>query len=748
MIYFVTGAAGFIGSQLTDRLLATGATVVGYDNLSTGKMRFLEPASASANFRFVQGDVLDTAALARAMKGADFVFHLAANADVRFGTEHPERDLEQNTVATFNVLEAMRSNGIRRMAFSSTGSVYGEPDVFPTPEDAPFPLQTSLYGASKLAAEGMIEAYCEGFGFQAYIFRFVSILGERYTHGHVFDFCRKLWADPTRLDVLGNGQQRKSYLYVHDCIDAMLLAIETARGKVNVLNLGTEDACRVERLDRLDYGASRRAPGVDVCGRRARLGRRQPVHPARYAAHTRARLEAEAHHSRRRVAHGRLAGAKPLGLRAAPMKLAVFGLWHLGTVTAACAAAAGVETVGVDLDRERIARLSAGEPPLHEPGLAELVRSGFAARTLTFSADVASVSQADVVWVCHDTPVDDEDNADTGAVIAEAEMLFAHLKDGAVVLVSAQLPVGSVAALERRFAAQANGRAVSFACSPENLRLGKAIEVFRNPGRIVVGVRDERAREILEPLLSKFCAKLIWMSVESAEMVKHGLNSFLATSVAFANEMASVCERAGADASEVERGLRSDPRVGPNAYIRAGAAFAGGTLARDVNFLRTLAHEYALALPLMDGVVASNRAHGQWALSQLRRALRPLSGRMIGVLGLAYKPGTSALRRSPSIELIKVLASEGAQVQAFDPHVPNLPDELRELVRLCPDARAVASGADALVVANECFEFRDLSADDVAKLMTGRIVLDPGRFLGPAFATNPKLTLISVGRSA
>jgi UDP-glucose 4-epimerase len=179
------------------------------------------------------------------MQGSDFVFHLAANADVRFGTEHPERDLQQNTVATFNVLEAMRASGIKRMAFSSTGSIYGEPELFPTPEDAPFPVQTSLYGASKLAAEGMIQAYCEGFGFQAYIFRFVSILGERYTHGHVFDFYQKLSADPTRLHVLGNGQQRKSYLYVHDCIDAMLLAINFMSSKVNVLNLGTEEASQV-----------------------------------------------------------------------------------------------------------------------------------------------------------------------------------------------------------------------------------------------------------------------------------------------------------------------------------------------------------------------------------------------------------------------------------------------------------------------------------------------------------------------
>src|SRR5205085_3203258 len=202
MTHFITGAAGFIGSNLVDRLLANGETVIGYDNLTTGKMRFLESATANSNFCFVKGDLLESEALTRAMKGAEFVFHLAANADVRFGIQHPERDLQQNTVATFNVLEAMRANGVKRMAFSSTGSIYGEPEIFPTPEHAPFPVQTSLYGASKLAAEGMIQAYCEGFGFQAYIFRFVSILGERYTHVHVFDFCQYLSVDLTQLHVL------------------------------------------------------------------------------------------------------------------------------------------------------------------------------------------------------------------------------------------------------------------------------------------------------------------------------------------------------------------------------------------------------------------------------------------------------------------------------------------------------------------------------------------------------------------
>jgi UDP-glucose 4-epimerase len=244
---FVTGGAGFIGSNLVDRLLADGHTVAVYDNFSTGQERFLESALRAASCTLVRGDLLDTATLNRAMLDArpDVVFHLAANADVRFGTEHPSKDLEQNTIATFNVLEAMRAANARRIAFASTGSIYGEPDVFPTPETAPFPVQTSLYGASKLAGEGLIQAYCEGFGFQGYIFRFVSIVGERYSHGHVFDFYKRLRDDPASLRVLGNGRQRKSYLYIQDCLDAMLLTLERAQEKVNIFNLGTNEYCEV-----------------------------------------------------------------------------------------------------------------------------------------------------------------------------------------------------------------------------------------------------------------------------------------------------------------------------------------------------------------------------------------------------------------------------------------------------------------------------------------------------------------------
>jgi UDP-glucose 4-epimerase len=243
---FVTGAAGFIGSHLVDRLLRDGHQVTGYDNFSTGMRPFLEPALRHPDFRLIEADLLDQEKLAAAIAGQDIVYHLAANADVRFGTEHPSKDLHQNTIATFNVLEAMRNSGVRILAFSSTGSIYGEPQVFPTPEDAPFPTQTSLYGASKLAGEALIEAYCNGFGFQACIFRFVSILGPRYTHGHVFDFYRKLLADPNQIEVLGNGKQRKSYLHVSDCIEAMLQCLAKLSSPLEIYNLGTEQYCTVD----------------------------------------------------------------------------------------------------------------------------------------------------------------------------------------------------------------------------------------------------------------------------------------------------------------------------------------------------------------------------------------------------------------------------------------------------------------------------------------------------------------------
>jgi UDP-glucose 4-epimerase len=240
----VTGGAGFIGSHVVDRLLGNSARVTVFDNFSTGFREFVPPREG---LRVIEADLLDTPQLDAAMRGIDFVFHLAANADIKDNLKQPRKCIEQNVVATQNVLESMRAANVREIAFASTGSVYGEATVVPTPEDAPFPIQTSIYATSKVAAEGLVTSYALGFDLRTWIFRFVSLLGPRYTHGHVIDFWRKLRRDPTRLDVLGNGKQKKSYLHVGDCVAAMFVAIGKTHDAINTFNLGHTDWLEVDQ---------------------------------------------------------------------------------------------------------------------------------------------------------------------------------------------------------------------------------------------------------------------------------------------------------------------------------------------------------------------------------------------------------------------------------------------------------------------------------------------------------------------
>lgn len=427
------------------------------------------------------------------------------------------------------------------------------------------------------------------------------------------------------------------------------------------------------------------------------------------------------------------------------MKVAVLGLWHLGSVTAACVAAAGHDVVGWDPDAGVVAALAAGRPPVAEPGLADLLASGLGASRLRFTSERdAAVSDADVVWLCFDTPVDDDDQADVEFVMGHAGAALARVRDGVVVLSSSQLPVGSVARLERVFAGQPGGRRASFACSPENLRLGRAIEVFTRPDRVVIGVRDAHARARLTDLLAPITDRIEWMSVESAEMTKHAINAFLATSVTFINEIAALCEQAGADAKEVERGLKTERRIGPGAYLGPGAAFAGGTLARDVQFLRALGHEVSRATPLMDGVEASNREHRLWARRQLGAVLGPLAGRTVAVWGLTYKTGTDTLRRSTAVELCRWLVGEGVKVRAHDPEARDLPADLAGVVRAATPVEA-AAGADALVVATEWPVYRQVQADALSTALRGHVVVDANRFLGATIGADHRFQFISVG---
>ena len=262
----VTGCAGFVGSTLVDKLLELNYHVIGIDNLSSGQKTFLKNAFTNKNFRFYKCDILNLNRLKKIFKNSNIVFHFAANADVRFGYKHPYKDLEQNTIGTYNVLEAMRENNINNIVFCSTGSIYGEPKKFPTPEEAEFPLQTSFYGASKLAGESLIQVYCESFGFKSWIFRFVSILGNRYTHGHVYDFCKQLFNNSNYLKVLGNGNQRKSYLHVNDCINAILISLKKSKKKINIFNLGTNEYINVKQSIKIICNHLKVIPKVSFSG--------------------------------------------------------------------------------------------------------------------------------------------------------------------------------------------------------------------------------------------------------------------------------------------------------------------------------------------------------------------------------------------------------------------------------------------------------------------------------------------------
>lgn len=424
------------------------------------------------------------------------------------------------------------------------------------------------------------------------------------------------------------------------------------------------------------------------------------------------------------------------------MKVCVAGLWHLGTVTAACLASGGHDVTGWDANGETIARLARNEPPVFEPGLAELVTRGVAEGRLRFTTDAAeALRDAEIVWVAYDTPVDDDDNADVEFVMKSVESLLPHVPNGALILISSQLRAGSTRALERRAA----GRKITFGYSPENLRLGNAIEVFTKPDRVVAGVRNDRDRARVAELLSPFTERIEWMSVESAEMTKHALNAFLAMSVAFINEIATICEQVGADAKEVERGLKSEQRIGPKAYLGPGGAFAGGTLARDVVFLSALGREHGVPADLVSAVKASNDAHRGWPRRRLRELLGDVSGTRIAVWGLTYKPDTDTLRRSPAVELCRWLVEQGAHVAAHDPAVEALD---MAGVELCADALAAANGASALVVMTEWPDYKTIDGEAIAGALGGRrLVLDANRFLAQQLGANPRVVYATVGKA-
>ena len=422
------------------------------------------------------------------------------------------------------------------------------------------------------------------------------------------------------------------------------------------------------------------------------------------------------------------------------MNVTVLGLWHLGSVTAACCAK-HFSVVGLDFDAANVATLNQGQAPLLEPGLNELIAAGLRARTLSFTTDPKTAcANADVLWLTYDTPVNDHDESDVEFVLGNLRQALPSLPSDALVLISAQLPVGTCAQLEREFPQ------FHFACSPENLRLGKAIDAFEKAERAVVGLRTDAKKALLNQLFEPFAGQTIFMRTESAEMVKHALNSFLALSITFINEIARLCEHTGADAKEVSIGLKSEARIGPKAYLGPGGPFAGGTLARDVVTLSKLAKAHGEDISVIPAIKQSNDLHRGWAFRRLESRLGGLRSKKISVLGLTYTTNTDTLRRSAAVELCQQLLAAGAKVSAFDPAVKTLPAELSSVV-LAADISAAIIGAEAVAVCTEWPQFRQADWATIVPQMRRPVFVDANRFLEKELKTIGGVEHLSVGRA-
>lgn len=427
------------------------------------------------------------------------------------------------------------------------------------------------------------------------------------------------------------------------------------------------------------------------------------------------------------------------------MKICVFGLWHLGSVTSASLAKLGHKVIGLDFNPGLIKDLQNARAPISEQGLNELIYDCFQEKTLNFTTDPChALKDAEVLWIAFDTPVDEQDNADVHYIEKSFDAVAECIQGDTKIIISSQVPVGFTQYLQNHFYEKFPGKKNHFAYSPENLRLGKSIRIFLEPDRIIIGVHSGE-KDIFSPLFSSISARLEWMSIESAEMTKHAINAFLATSVCFANEVATLCEYVGANAKEVERGLKTEERIGPKAYLSPGNAISGGTLARDIRFLQKLGETNHLPVHLINSVLVSNDFHKTWIQRKCLETMGDLKGKVISVWGLTYKPGTNTLRRSLSVELCQWLKERGAEVTAFDPVIEEVPPELQQIFSLSKSIKNSIESADCIILSTEWPVFQKIDKEIITS-MKGKIIIDPNGFIENIFGNVQDIRYFAVGR--
>lgn len=429
------------------------------------------------------------------------------------------------------------------------------------------------------------------------------------------------------------------------------------------------------------------------------------------------------------------------------MKVAVIGLWHLGCVTAACLTKFGHTVIAYDEDPQIISNLKLGFPPLYEPGLTELIIEGMKNNVLDFIHYPEGLKDLDIIWITYDTPINDLGQANVKEVTDRLKKLFPYFKNNALVIISSQIPVGTTQEIKNLYFEENKGKQIDFVYSPENLRLGKAINLFLKPDRIIIGVSSEHAKLIIKELLKTIVDKIIWMSIESAEMTKHAINAFLATSIVFINELATLCESYGADAYSVAQGLKSDIRIGANAYLTPGGAFSGGTLARDLNYLVKLSKSSHLNENFFASVLLSNQNHSDWVQKKIMENIKDLRGKTVAILGLAYKPGTNCLRHSLATKIGLWLNSQGAIVKAYDPAIKYLVPELEHIIDLQQDIDSVLSNVDVVVIGTECPEFLDMDIEQLSIKFRYPYIFDTSGFLSKKLEDKKSIKYFKVGYS-
>ncbi len=428
-------------------------------------------------------------------------------------------------------------------------------------------------------------------------------------------------------------------------------------------------------------------------------------------------------------------------------KVCVIGLWHLGCVYSACLADFGYQVSGADYDAERVQNLNNGIPPLFEPGLEELIAANIKAGRLIYTTGIENaVSNCPNVIIAFDTPVDDNDEVDLSPVTDACKRIAPYLKNECILIISSQVPVGTCHTIRTMIKKENPVLDFDVACCPENLRLGKAIVYFKKPDRIVIGADSDVVLDKVEKFFSVIPAPVIRMDTKSAEMTKHALNAFLATSISFGSEIANICDEVGADTLKVAQALRSESRIGNGIPLLPGLGFAGGTLARDLKILKKAGRDHNYETLLIDSVLTVNKRQNGIVIRKLEKVFGFVKGLNIGVLGITYKPGTSTLRRSSSLEIIAELVKKGARVKAFDPKADM--HEVKQHIEFdfLDNAYTVAENSDALILITEWPEFRLLDYDRIKNLMKKPVLIDARNMLDMEQMKKLGFSYLGIGR--